>query len=148
MLMPGRKYSIANTNYRYGFNGKENDNDIENGAQDYGMRIYDGRLGRFLSVDPLAKRYPWLTPYQFSENNPIRFTDLDGAEIFDPLTRWFTTDAAITITTKPTSAKAKVYGAIMGVSGSVQGVVQGAIHPIQSAKGLWRMATNTPVENA
>ncbi len=42
MLMPGRKYSIANANYRYGFNGKEKDNDIENSAQDYGMRIYDG----------------------------------------------------------------------------------------------------------
>ena len=26
--MPGRKYSIANTNYRYGFNGKENDNEV------------------------------------------------------------------------------------------------------------------------
>jgi len=69
MLMPGRKYSIANTNYRYGFNGKENDNDIENGAQDYGMRIYEGRLGRFLSVDPLSNKYPWLTPFQFASVN-------------------------------------------------------------------------------
>ena len=80
MLMPGRKYSIANTNYRYGFNGKENDNDIENGAQDYGMRIYDGRLGRFLSVDPLTKKYPYYSPYQFAGNSPIKFVDLDGLE--------------------------------------------------------------------
>src|SRR5690242_16829928 len=80
MLMPGRKYSIVNTNYRYGFNGKENDNDIENGAQDYGMRIYDGRLGRFLSVDPISKKYPELTPYQFASNRPIDGVDLDGAE--------------------------------------------------------------------
>ncbi|MEO6998851.1 MAG: RHS repeat-associated core domain-containing protein [Terracoccus sp.] len=79
-LMPGRNYSIANTNYRYGFNGKENDKDIENGAQDYGMRIYDGRLGRFFSVDPLTKKYPELTPYQFSSNRVIDGIDLDGAE--------------------------------------------------------------------
>ncbi|MEZ2442984.1 RHS repeat-associated core domain-containing protein [Chitinophaga sp. RCC_12] len=46
--------------YRYGFNGKENDNEVkgEGNQQDYGMRIYDPRLGRFLSVDPLTKGYP------------------------------------------------------------------------------------------
>jgi len=80
MLMPSRKYSIANTNYRYGFNGKENDKDIENAAQDYGMRIYDGRLGRFLSVDPITKKYPELTPYQFASNRPVDGIDLDGLE--------------------------------------------------------------------
>jgi len=45
--MPGRKYS-AGTAYRYGFNGNENDNDVkgvEGGQQDYGMRIYDPRVG-------------------------------------------------------------------------------------------------------
>ena len=49
--------------YRYGFNGKENDKDAGEGIQDYGMRIYDTRLGKFLSVDPLAKDYPWYSPY-------------------------------------------------------------------------------------
>jgi hypothetical protein len=40
-LMPGRKFSGGN--YRYGFNGKENDNEVkgEGNQQDYGMRIYD-----------------------------------------------------------------------------------------------------------
>ena len=68
--------------YRYGFNGKENDNEVkgEGNQQDYGMRIYDGRLGRILSVDPLTKGYPELTPYQFSSNTPIQATDLDGEE--------------------------------------------------------------------
>ena len=77
--MPGRKYVNGN-GYRYGFNGKENDNDISDGGQDYGMRIYDGRLGRFLSVDPLMKKYPWYTPYQFAGNKPIWAADLDGME--------------------------------------------------------------------
>jgi hypothetical protein len=44
------------------------------------MRIYDPRLGRFLSVDPIAKQYPELTPYQFAGNTPIWAVDLDGLE--------------------------------------------------------------------
>ncbi len=80
MVMPSRKYSIANTNYRYSFNGKEDDNDIEMGMQDYGNRIYDRRLGKFLSVDPISKKYPELTTYQFASNSPISSVDLDGKE--------------------------------------------------------------------
>ncbi|MEO6611666.1 MAG: RHS repeat-associated core domain-containing protein [Chitinophagaceae bacterium] len=81
MMMPGRSYSAGNQ-YRYGFNGKENDNEVkgEGSQQDYGKRIYDPRLGRFLSVDPLTKSYPMLTPYQFASNNPIEAIDLDGLE--------------------------------------------------------------------
>ncbi|MBC7388106.1 MAG: hypothetical protein H7329_02750 [Opitutaceae bacterium] len=78
MSMTGRGYNAGS--YRYGFNGKEDDNDITNGGQDYGMRIYDKRLGRFLSVDPLTKKYPELSPYQFAGDRPIDGIDLDGLE--------------------------------------------------------------------
>lgn len=80
MLMPGRDYSSLN--YRYGFNGKENDNDVkgEGNEQNYGMRIYDSRLGRFLSVDPLTKEYPKFTPYSFASNAPIHAIDVEGLE--------------------------------------------------------------------
>jgi hypothetical protein len=37
-------------------------------------------LGRFLSVDPLTKSYPELTPYQFASNTPIQAIDQDGLE--------------------------------------------------------------------
>jgi RHS repeat-associated protein len=72
----------GNTSYRYGFNGKENDDEVygDDNEQDYGMRIYDPRLGRFLSVDPIAREYPELTPYQFASNTPIMAVDLDGLE--------------------------------------------------------------------
>ncbi len=49
-------------------------------AYDFGARIYDARVGRFLSVDPLTKEYPELTPYQFAGNMPIWAIDLDGLE--------------------------------------------------------------------
>ena len=81
--MPGRKFSSASL-YRYGFNGKENDNEVkgEGNQQDYGMRIYDPRLARFLSVDPITQNYPMLTPYQFASNSPISGIDLDGLEYY------------------------------------------------------------------
>jgi len=80
MIMPQR--STSSGSYRYGFNGKENDNEVKGSGnqQDYGMRIYDPRLGRFLSVDPLEDEYPWYTPYQFAGNTPIQALDLDGLE--------------------------------------------------------------------
>ncbi len=48
--------STSSVGYRYGYNGKEND-DVkgEGNQQDYGLRIYDPRVARFLSVDPLSK---------------------------------------------------------------------------------------------
>ena len=80
MVMSDRSYNTEG--YRFGFNGKENDNEVKGtgNQQDYGMRIYDPRLGRFLSVDPLTKDYPELTPYQFASNTPINSVDLDGLE--------------------------------------------------------------------
>lgn len=82
MQLFGRTYSASSSKYRYGFNGKENDNEVkgEGNQQDYGFRIYDPRLGKFLSVDPLTKSYPELTPYQFASNSPIENIDLDGLE--------------------------------------------------------------------
>jgi RHS repeat-associated protein len=81
MEMPGRKYNPQG--YRYGFNGKENDRSGEWGlglVQDYGFRLYNPGLGRFLSVDPLTESYPELTTYQFASNTPIQAIDLDGLE--------------------------------------------------------------------
>jgi RHS repeat-associated protein len=79
MDMPGRQYSSTN-GYRYGFNGKEKDNKDGVVQYDYGFRIYDPRLVRFKSVDPLTYSYPYYTPYQFAGNMPIAAIDLDGLE--------------------------------------------------------------------
>ena len=49
-------------------------------SYDYGFRIYNPGIGKFLSVDPLTKSYPWYTPYQFAGNKPIWAVDLDGLE--------------------------------------------------------------------
>ena len=84
MLMDGRSWNTDKV--KFGFNGKENDNEVKGigNQQDYGMRIYDPRIGRFLSVDPIAHDYPWYSPYQFAGNSPIKYIDLDGLEPSNP----------------------------------------------------------------
>jgi len=47
---------------------------------DYGMRVYDPRIGKFLSVDPLTGKYPWYSPFQYGGNTPIQAIDRDGLE--------------------------------------------------------------------
>jgi len=77
---PGRLFTSSS--YRYGFNGKEKDDEVNGSGveYDYGMPIYDGRLCRFLTCDPFEKGYPMLSPYQFASNMPIIATDIDGLE--------------------------------------------------------------------
>jgi len=70
--------------YRFGFNGKENVDEMYNvtgSFQDYGMRDYDTRIARFIRVDTMFKQYPMLTPYQFASLSPIQGIDLDGNEL-------------------------------------------------------------------
>ena len=87
--MPGRKFT-AGTGYRYGFNGKDKDNEVlgDGNQYDYGFRIYNPRIGRFLSTDPLFKSYPWYTPYQFAGNKPVLAIDLDGLEEEMVIDKW------------------------------------------------------------
>jgi len=80
MLLPGRH---ANTSdYRYGFEGQEKDDELkgEGNSYAYTYRFYDPRVGRFLSIDPLAPDYPHNSPYAFSENRVIDAIELEGLE--------------------------------------------------------------------
>ena len=82
MNMPERKFDVG-SGYRYGFNGKEKDKETSGtSTYDYGFRIYNPALSRFLSVDPLSREYPWNSSFAFAENSPIEFIDLDGLEKF------------------------------------------------------------------
>ena len=77
----GRSYEADTLNgYRFGFNGKEKIDNIngDGNGVDFGERMYYSRLGRFLSIDPLTKDSPELSPYPYAGNTPIQAIDLDG----------------------------------------------------------------------
>ena len=80
MGMPGRNYNAGN--YRHRFSNAEQDNEIKGvgNSLDMKFRIYDPRLGRFLSVDPLVQQFAWNSPYSYAMNRVIDGIDLEGLE--------------------------------------------------------------------
>ncbi|EKB58830.1 RHS repeat-associated core domain-containing protein, partial [Bergeyella zoohelcum CCUG 30536] len=62
-------------------NAKELDD--ETGLYYYGARYYDPRIGMWLSVDPLAEKFPAWSPYHYAYDNPVRFIDPDGRQGVD-----------------------------------------------------------------
>ena len=62
------------------FTGKERDS--ETGFSYFGARYYDSDiLTGWLSVDPMADKYPGLSPYAYCAWNPVKLVDPDGEEI-------------------------------------------------------------------
>jgi len=77
-----RRFHNETDGYRYGFQGQERDDELkgEGNSLNYTFRMHDPRIGRFFSIDPLEKDYPYYTPYSFSGNKPIQFVELEGLE--------------------------------------------------------------------
>jgi len=68
-------------NNPYKFNAKELDEDT--GQYYYGARYYNPRLSIWYGVDPLAEKMPSWSPYVYTFDNPVRYTDPDGRHPFD-----------------------------------------------------------------
>jgi len=69
------------------------------------MRIYDARIARFLSVDPLRMKFPSWSPYAFAFDNPILNIDLEGLEGVSNAHRLYFINAGIPLMDKVTSAE-------------------------------------------
>ncbi len=80
MLQPGRHTNTSD--YRYGFQGQEMDDEVkgEGNSLNYTFRMHDPRVGRLFAVDPLAYKFPFYSPYQFSSNTRIISVELEGLE--------------------------------------------------------------------
>jgi RHS repeat-associated protein len=79
MLLQGRS-SVSTADARYRFTEKERD--PETGHFWFGARAYEPRIGRWLTVDPLAEKYPSLSPYSYVAGNPVNNFDPDGRAIY------------------------------------------------------------------
>lgn len=63
------------------FSAKEKD--VETGFSYFGSRYYNSDLSIWLSVDPMASKYPSLSPYVYCANNPIKLVDPNGEDVVD-----------------------------------------------------------------
>ncbi len=75
-ILRGRKHN-------YGYNNKELNEVFDLNWCDYGARRYDPSSARWMSIDPLAEKYSSISTYAYVANNPIRFIDPDGKQIFE-----------------------------------------------------------------
>ena len=69
----------------YRFNGKELD--TETGLYYYGARYYNPSTALWLGVDPLASKYPGVSPYVYCVGNPVKYVDPDGRRV-DNISDW------------------------------------------------------------
>ena len=73
MELPGRTYTLED--YRFGYQGQFAEKDDETGYNQFEARLYDSRIGRWLTTDPAGQFY---SPYLGMGNNPIIGYDPDG----------------------------------------------------------------------
>lgn len=70
----------ANPRHRWRFQNQETDEEIWGGSSHYKYRMHNPKIGRFFAMDPLASKYPNLTPYSFSGNRVIDAIEHQGLE--------------------------------------------------------------------
>ena len=78
--LPTVNCQLSTVNWIHTFSAKEKD--TETGLSYFGARYYSSDLSIWLSVDPMASKYPSLSPYVYCANNPIKLVDPNGEKVF------------------------------------------------------------------
>lgn len=109
---------------RYRFTGRELD---ESGLYDFRLRLYDSLQGRFISADPA---HQFLSPYLYAANNPLLFTDPDGAFAIALLIPFLAAIAEVIIQTALVGA---AVGAAVGIVQSIETIVSNDLSGAEAA---------------
>jgi len=73
--LPGLSYVVGSKRYRYGYQGQYAEHDSVTGFESFELRLYNSRVGRWLSYDPEGQ---FSSPYIGMGNNPASGVDPDG----------------------------------------------------------------------
>ena len=76
-LLTNVTFTTPNT---HKYSGKEFDTFGGTDLYDFHARHHAPSTGRFLTIDPMAEKYPGITPYMYCAGNPVLFIDDDGKE--------------------------------------------------------------------
>jgi len=115
----GIEINEAGTGSRTSYIGREKDNESDLGM--YGVRMYEPEYGRFMSVDPLWGKRPFVQPYEYAGNNPITAKDPDGGDydiIVDDENQTITVSAIYFATAGDADAANKAIAPINALSGT------------------------------
>ncbi|MGV1012917.1 MAG: RHS repeat-associated core domain-containing protein, partial [Flavobacterium sp.] len=72
--------TVPNSGYQYKYQGQERQDELGLNWDSFKWRNYDYAIGRFMSIDPLAEKYSYQSPYNFSENRVVDSRELEGLE--------------------------------------------------------------------
>lgn len=123
----------------YTFSAKEKD--TETGYSYFGSRYYSSDLSIWLSVDPMAAKYPSLSPYTYCADNPVILVDPNGEEYGKPPY----SQAILQAAAKKVVSKISDYAIIMNnVNNSNSGwIIHGQFHTTNEGK-----KTDTKISSA
>ena len=79
MPLPTVNCQLSTVNWTHTFSAKEKDS--ETGYSYFGSRYYNSDLSIWLSVDPMADKYPSLSPYTYCANNSVKIVDPNGEDL-------------------------------------------------------------------
>jgi len=138
---------------RYGFQNQERDDEIkgEGNSLNYEYRMHDPRLGRFFAIDPLASKYPWNSPYAFSENRVIDGSELEGLEWEQTTTKyadgWKVTELTVTLKVKNSSSILTDIEAMALANESVPGIEMAYNKEFGNKKHVFKITVELQMDN-
>ncbi len=84
LAMEGLSYQnpLQTNKNKIKYQGQELQEELDLGWYQFKWRMADPEIGRFSSIDPLAEKYTYNSPYAFSENRVIDGVEMEGLEVF------------------------------------------------------------------
>ena len=120
--------------FKYYFQEQERQDELGLNWDSFKYRNYDYAIARFMSIDPLAEKYPYNSTYAFQENKMGLGRELEGKEI--DVFSWLANDIA----KNPNGVSAHAVGFTSGVINSVKGAYNAVTHPVETLKETGNMA--------